>query len=88
MKDEDIDYSDIPPLDETFFTKPTAAIPVSEGDTRRMPLPEPPSLKKGNIPAMKPMNNPHFFFFRRFIHAALTGVLPIEAPRLFRFTLV
>ena len=27
MKDEDIDYSDIPPLDETFLTKPTMKWP-------------------------------------------------------------
>jgi uncharacterized protein (DUF4415 family) len=27
MKDADIDYSDIPPLDKSFFTKATAAWP-------------------------------------------------------------
>jgi len=27
MKDKDIDYSDIPPLDNSFFTRPTAAWP-------------------------------------------------------------
>lgn len=27
MKDADIDYSDIPPLDKSFFTKATAAAP-------------------------------------------------------------
>jgi hypothetical protein len=30
MKDADIDYSDIPPLDKTFFTKATAAWPPSK----------------------------------------------------------
>jgi len=27
MKDADIDYSDLPPLDKSFFTKATAAWP-------------------------------------------------------------
>lgn len=27
MKDKDIDYSDIPPLDKSFFTKPTVEWP-------------------------------------------------------------
>ena len=30
MKDADIDYSDIPPLDKTFFTKATTAWPPSK----------------------------------------------------------
>lgn len=30
MKDADIDYSDISPLDKTFFTKATAAWPPSK----------------------------------------------------------
>ena len=30
MKDADIDYSDIPPLDKSFFTKATAAWPPAK----------------------------------------------------------
>jgi uncharacterized protein (DUF4415 family) len=30
MKDKDIDYSDIPPLDKSFFTKPTVEWPPAK----------------------------------------------------------
>ena len=35
MKDEDIDYSDIPPLGDEFFTKPTVQWPPVSGEAPR-----------------------------------------------------
>jgi hypothetical protein len=35
MKDKDIDYSDIPPLDNSFFTRPTVQWPAVSEETPR-----------------------------------------------------
>jgi len=37
MKDKDIDYSDIPPLDKSFFTKPTVEWPPKKSARPRSP---------------------------------------------------
>jgi hypothetical protein len=38
MKDKDIDYSDIPPLDKSFFSKPLAAWPPKKRTRSRRKL--------------------------------------------------
>jgi hypothetical protein len=43
MKDADIDYSDIPPLDKTFFTKATTAWPPPK---RNWPSAPPPQVTR------------------------------------------
>ena len=37
MKDEDIDYSDIPPLDNSFFTRPTVDWPPTKRLNKKKP---------------------------------------------------
>ncbi|MFZ3012757.1 MAG: hypothetical protein WA045_03530 [Nitrospira sp.] len=37
LKDRDIDYSEIPPLDPSFFTKATATMRRNEGGARHHP---------------------------------------------------